>query len=885
MNPFRWALLRARAVLGRRALERDMKEELRTHLEQAEERFVARGMTRSDARNAALREFGNVAVIEEHARDARGMRVVESVTADIRFAFRYFARKPLATVTIVLVLALGIGANTALFTLLQAFMMRPAPGVPKDDTHVRIWAVQQGARGARWELSEFSYPEVEALAKRTETFTQLAAWSAEEVILQVPDRNLVRGIQAEFVSPDYWRTLGVPILAGPGYAVPGGAPDLAAVMSFALAVEVFGDAARAAGGQVILNEVPVRVVGVAPPRFEGAIADNGRPQLWLPVSAREVVAGSSPRWLEETRFSVFARLSPSVTRAAATAVAADVARRMLADSAAQAGIVRDARVVPLRAAPPVSSFDDDLIGFAAVGVIGLLILLIACTNVSSLLVASAVGRRHEIAVRLSLGASRARVLRQLLTESALLAFAGGAAGLLVCWWVTTAVSKREHVDIVPDMVTVAFTMAFALGTGMLFGLSPALHATRTGVATALKDSGSSVSGHSRMQRAFVVSQIVFSQPLLVLIAVMLATIVKERVTLPVEVMQRTIAAHFGSLDASRAANERLATIDKLVTEISEDGEVEAVLPEPQPFAMTTLSVPSTTGDTTRSFPVLMEGSAPGYFQMLGIPIVLGRDVSHADTNANEYPAVIGSDLARRIWGSESPVGKTLGATQGWESGPFDSSAVTIVGVYDQAVATERGHGVRLYTARGRHWRRDAFLIRTRGPASNYVPELRQLVRERAPGIPVVRLATLLDINRETGRQQLQILAASAAAGALALLLASIGLFAVIALAVGQRRREIGIRLALGARPSGVAGMFFVSGLRMSAIGLLLGLPVSILALDVGITQGVIIVPNFFSVSMVGAGVAMVVLAVAAAATWFPARKAATVDPASALKAE
>ena len=884
MNPFRWALLRARALFARRALERDMKEELRSHLEQAEQRFIARGMSRGEAHSAALREFGNVAVIEEDARDARGMRIVESVLADIRFAFRYFARKPLTTVTIVLVLALGIGANTALFSLLQAFTMRPAPGVPKDDAHVRLWALQQAARGARWELSEFSYPEVELLAKRTETFTQLAAWSAEEVIVQVPERNLVRGVNAEFVSPDYWQTLGVPIIAGSGYAVPDGAPDMAAVVSFALATEVFGDATRAAGGQIVVNEVPVRIVGVAPPRFEGAVADNGRPQMWLPLSARHGLARSSPRWLEETRFSVFARLSPSVTHAQASAVAADVTARMLADSAARSGVARGAQVVPLRAAPPVTSFDDDLIGFAAVGVIALLILLIACTNVSSLLVASAVGRRHEIAVRLSLGASRARVLRQLLTESALLAVAGGTAGLLVCWWIMTIVSKYENVNIVPDAMTVTFTMAFALGTGMLFGLSPALHATRVGVATALKDSGAAVSGHSRLQRAFVVSQIVFSQPLLVLIAVMLATILKERVTMPMAVLERTIIAQFRTLDEP-GVDKHAAAVEALSRMIADQPAVEAVMPEPAPFAMTTLIVPSTDGDTTKAVPILMEGSAPGYFRMLEIPIVLGRDVSHADTNANEYPVVIGSDFARRVWGDESPVGKTLAATQGWESGTFDSTGVTVVGVYDQEVATARGLGVRAYTARGKQWRRDAFLVRTRGPASNFVPEMRQLVRASLPGIPVARLATLLDINRETGRQQMQLLAASAAAGGLALLLASIGLFSVIALAVGQRRREIGIRLALGALPSGVTRMFFYSGLRMGAIGMLVGLPVSILALDFGISQGAIIVPNFFRVSTVGIAVATVVLTVAAAATWFPARKAAMVHPATALKAE
>ena len=884
MNPLRWAALRGRALLGRRALERDMKEEIRAHLEQAEERLVARGMSRTEAHDAALREFGNVGVIEETARDARGMRTAESVMADIRFALRYFARKPLTTITIVLVLALGIGVNTALFSLLQAFTMRPAPGVPKVDGHVRIWALQQPARGARWELSEFSYPEVEALAERKETFTDVAAWTSDEVIVQARERSLVRGVVAEFVSPSYWRTLGVSIHAGPGYAVPDGRPDLAVVLSHALAEEIFGQATKAVGEQLVVNDVGVRIVGVAPPRFEGAIADNGRPQMWFPVSARNALTPSSPLWLNETRFSVFARLAPSVTHAQASTVALDVTARVPADSAARAGRVRTAQVAPLRAAPPISSLDDDLIGFAAVGVIALLILLVACTNVSSLLVASAVGRRHEIAVRLSLGASRVRLLRQLLTESALLAVAGGTTGLLVCWWITTIVSKREHVDIVPDMVTVGFTMAFALGTGILFGLSPALHATRSDVATALKDSGASATGQSRLQRIFVVSQIVFSQPLLVMIAVLLATIMYDKATMPMSVMERTITARFGSANEWSAMNQRLGTVDELAAEIANESAVLAVVAEPRAFAVTAMHTAPVADTAKKPFQVLVEGAAPGYFEMLEVPLLLGRDVSLADTNAAEYPIVIGSDLARRIWGEENPIGRRLFATMGWEEGAVDSTAITVIGMYDAAVATTRGTGQRVYTAKGRQWRRDALLVRTRGPASAYVPQLRKFIQASAPGLPVTRLATLLDVDRQGRRERLQMMAASAGAGALALLLASIGLFAVISLAVGQRTREIGIRIALGARPLTVARMFFLSGLRLSALGLLIGLPISIAALRFGLRRGIILAP-VSNTPLVGIAIGLVVLAVAAAATWFPARKAATVDPALALKAD
>ena len=862
-----------------------MKEELRAHLEQAEERLVARGLSRIDARNAALREFGNVAAIEEDARDARGMRIVESVMADTRFAFRYFARKPLSTITIVLVLALGIGVNTALFSMLQAITMRPAVGVPKDASHVRFWALQQKTRGARWELSDFSYPEIEALASRPETFREVAAWTAEEVIVQSRERGLLRGINAEFVTPNYWRTLGVPIVAGPGYAAADGSRDMAVVISFGLAEEVFGQPANAIGEQVVINDVPVRIVGVAPPGFEGAVTDNGRPQLWFPLSARAEITRSSPAWLNEWRFSVFGRLAPSATHAQATAIARDVTTRLLPDSTARAGVIRNAQVSPLRAAPPVAALDEDLIAFAGAGVVTLLILLVACTNVSSLLIAAAVGRRHEIAVRLSLGASRARILRQLLTESALLSTAGGAAGLLVCWWITTIVSKREHIDMVPDLVTVGFTMAFAIGTGLIFGLSPALHATRAGLASTLKDSGTSSSGSSRLQRVFVVSQIVFSQPLLVIIAVLLLTVAKQKEKIPVSVMERVITATFRPLNETGAKTQSVDAVDALARQIAGEAAVKAVVPEPYPFGVTSLAVSrADTGKASGPFQILIEATAPGYFRMMEIPIVLGRDVMLADTNAAEYPVLVGTDVARQLWGEESPIGKTFRATTGWEHGRVDSASVTVVGVFDAKVAATRDKGRRLFTARGQQWRREALLIRTRGPARAFLPELRKFVQTSAPGVPVTQMATLLDIDRQNKRERLQMIAASSSAGALALLLASIGLFAVIALAVGQRRREIGIRIALGAEPRRVAAMFFRSGLRMSALGLLIGLPISVVALNVALRQG-LVTGIAVSWPFLAVSIATVVLAVAAAATWFPARKAATVDPALALKAE
>lgn len=896
----RAALRRLRAMMGRGAVENEMQEEIRAHLERATERMVARGMSPADARAAARREFGNVTVIEEDARDARGARWVESMAADFRFALRYFSRTPLTTATIVFVLALGIGVNSALFSVIQAFTVRPAPAIPKDDAHVRIYGQEQAAKGARWEYRGFTHPELLELQRRTETFSAVAAWHGHDVIMERADDGGARRLGAEFVTPNYWSVLGVALTSGPGFAPPvDDTPDFAAVISAALSEELFGGPAAAIGQPILVNDVPVRIVGVAPPRFQGAVPNNRRPGLWLPLSARAEIAKLSPQWLTTSQLSLFGRLAPAVTPEQATVIAQSVSSRWLPDSLLHQGAARTARVRPMSGVPATGP-DDSLIIFTAVGTIAILILLVACTNVSSLLVASAVGRRHEIAVRLSLGASRGRLLRQLVTESALLSVAGGAAGLLLYWWLTRLIgSLPTNVELTPDFGTIAFTMVFAIGTGILFGLSPALQATGAGVAAALKDSGTGATRRSRLQRSFVIAQIVFSQPLLVILATMLAITIGEAEKFPdASVADRVVSARFRPLfrggrscsvaagcESNRPTGMPSDDVAVLAARIATQPGVVSVVPEAAAFQIRNIATrPEDRASGPRAnevIPVHFEGTAPGYLELLQVPILLGRAPILADTAASEAAIVIGSDLARALWGSASPIGKRLASTD-WKAGARDSTSLVVVGVFDASYATTRGVDNRVYTAHGKRWRDDALLVRTSGPAQALVPSLREFIRAEAPNLPVTSTETLSDIGRRNRGEALQVAGGAAAAGALALLLASIGLYAVVSLAVGQRKREIGIRIALGGKPSRVAAMFFTSGVRLSAIALLIGLPLSVLGLK--LVSSMLIAPKL-NLFLLGLGIATVVLVVASAAAWLPARRAATVDPSLALRAE
>ena len=336
-----------------------------------------------------------------------------------------------------------------------------------------------------------------------------------------------------------------------------------------------------------MNEVPLRVVGVAPPRFQGALRDMDEPALWIPLSARADIARVSPRWLtDQAALSLFARLAPGASHAQATALAQQVVANALPDSAARVGMSRTANVLAMHAMPPGSDRNEMILAITVVMTIGALILLVGWMNVSSLMVAAALARRHEIAVRLSLGASRLRLLRQLVTESTLLALTGGAIGLLLAWWLLVWYEKTEidGIDVTPDAGTFAFVLAMAVATGILFGLSPALHATRGAVASAIRDSGTGTSGRSRLQRGFVVAQIALSQPLLVLLGTMISMVIAEYRPLSPEMSRHVITIGFRPLMRTGGPSQRGEAVDSLIPRIAERPEVVGVAPGAHGFA-------------------------------------------------------------------------------------------------------------------------------------------------------------------------------------------------------------------------------------------------------------------------------------------------------------
>jgi hypothetical protein len=313
--------------------------------------------------------------------------------------------------------------------------------------------------------------------------------------------------------------------------------------------------------------------------------------------------------------------------------------------------------------------------------------------------------------------------------------------------------------------------------------------------------------------------------------------------------------------------------------------VVSVVPEPETFALRRVVVADTLRDATAAVTVHLLGATAGYFGLTDVPILLGRDIEPADTMGDEMAVVIGSNLARTLWGDANPVGHTM-LPVGWQAGGVDSTAMRVVGVFDASRLPLEGPQTWLlaFTSHDKRWRQDALLIRTQGPAQAFRPALRTMIRAEAPGLPLTQLATFAELDAQLQKEVLLVDGAAGGAGALALLLACLGLYGIVALAVRQRTREIGIRMAVGAHPARVVRMFLASGMRVSVVALLIGLPVSLAGLRVLMSRDIAMAPQV-NVWLIGLGVGVVLLIMASAATWLPARHAARVDPATTLRVE
>jgi predicted permease len=642
---------------------------------------------------------------------------------------------------------------------------------------------------------------------------------------------------------------------------------------------------------VTVNGVTVTIIGVALPRFNGAVQSGENRRIWLPLSSWQLLDRVDPRAFTSPnarRFEAVARLAPGVSVANAVPAVRGVAARV--DAEANREIRRTwsgtADVVRLRGLIDLTRYARERgptsVAFTAIAV---LILLVCTTTVSSLLVGGAVARRYEIGVRLALGASRTRIVRQMLTEIGILALAGGALGM----WVFGALAKlieaaRDGFDVSPNWATTAFTFSYAVAAAMLAGLSPALHAARAGLAEVLKDSPTGATLKSRLQRTFVVAQIAIAQPLMVVLAAVTANVFSEIPALSnTSVRERLVIAEVDTrLNRTVNGSDR---IPDLVLRLAGIPGVERVLPIGYGESGASLErSPSVAADSAPIVPVSADAFnvPPGYFAAFGVPILHGRDFVASDTLSAIMPVIVDRRLATLLLGSSTPVGRRIRWLSRADEPPTELEIVGIIDMENQNNTLEYPTDLAtMFIPFRRRWE-GRFLIRTSGPAEPLIPTILTTAAEEARMLPVVRIETLARFDRRTRNGRLQAFGAGTMCGMIVLVLASVGLYAMLSLALEQRRREIGIRVALGAAANDVVMMFFTRGMGVTMVGLAIGLPLSL--------AGLALVTHLNGMSWVhlprsAAIVTLVVVAVASLASWVPARRAASVDPVLALRAE
>ena len=916
---------RLRSVLRRARVEQELDDEIRDHIERRVAADVARGVAPDQARQAALRAFGGIEQAKEACRDARRVNVIEHTVQDLRFASRHFARAPVVTATMIGIFALGIGFSTALLLFIQSFVSGPVPGISRQESLVRIRGIDR-TRPGRAIGREFSYPEYREYAAQRALFSAVAAWTSYDMVFDVePGQANPQSGAATYVTGGYFQVLGLRPVLGAGLPIEANdadpAPPLVGVISHALWERHLDRSPDVIGRTMKVNGVIITIAGVAPRRFAGARTGGSQMRVWMPLGTRPLVqrTTSTLSSYDDARFGLAARLQPGVraeqTRAIVETIAARTAQQMTTGST---GLVASTDVVPMIASnyfPPSSDNAEGSAGRFLSVLFPVLILLITCTNVSALLAGLGVARRREIAVRLALGAGRRRVVRQLVTETVMLAMAAGALGLLVIWLLLRVFEANiPDLSIAIDWRGLAFTFSLALVAGVLFGLSPALHATRLGLLEALKDSaGVVVARRLRLQSALVVAQIAFTQPALLGMGSVLLEMRSDLRELPAQPhadrileVRFNVNPRYGSLDDHREhtlvrLQERLAAVpgvegvvrqeivDSFDVEVHPADTVAGLEPAP-PQQVRAIAAPA------------------GYFPLMGISFVRGRDFDAAERSpARGRPAgipergersgidtgaiVIGSGLARRLWGGADAIGRRLVSVGRNLRGV---RTFTIVGVVDDATTDARDHGGRHPELPGS--RRDGarifmpwvhttghLLVRTRGAAEHLLPAIRAAAVDEAPELPIVSARTIAAVEASERRSVFAAIYAAGGTGALALLLSAIGLYAVVAFAVGQRVREIGIRTALGAGSRQVVRLFVRRGLSLCLFGLVIGLLLGIAGVRViSAVQGSEPPTGILGLSVL---VAVFVIGVALVASWIPARSAARIDPLAALRVE
>ena len=831
--------------------------------------------------------------------------VITKMFQDLRYSIRALLKRPGFTAIVVTTLALGIGVNAALFTVFNIFL-RPKP-VQDPESIVRL-TFEGGRREDR-----FSFPDYTYIRDHNQSFSQVIAALEEEKFLLGENRPHVEPeeILGNFVSDNYFAMLGGSTYLGRTFtpeenSVPG--RDAVVVLSHRFWQRRFGADAQLVGRSLLLNGKPFTVIGVTNPSFIGLRYEM--PDIWLPLAMRgavptvhfEEVAPEKRDWYAGREFqwlTVHARLKPNTTVAQARS-----------EMDLLLGQLHPEATIGSRATIGVESIDDVRPENEVWGVMALvlgasgLVLLIACFNIANMQLARAISRQKEIGVRLCLGASRWRLIRQLVTESLLLAVCGGVAGVFLAWWslnlfLTVVLARysggdvsRLALDLSPDARVLAFSFGLALLSGLAFGLVPALRATRPDLIGVIKSEGTSTSGRSarsRLSGALVVAQVSICFVLLIPAGLLLRSVQRVLASDPGYEANKLLSVGY-SLELSGYDDGRAKTFQQqLIARLASLPGVERVSLEREFDGRTIISLLDQGGSGPKQFSrVPVEAIPATYLETIGTPLTLGRNFTADEVYAKAPVVIVSESTARNLWAGESALGKLLRIEEPLRNGGTNvvAASAQVVGVArdNQMFRVGQTPPLFVYLPGATPGEIDTtLLVRASADAAS----VKDLVRREAYALePVLRLR--LTTFAERIAKDESVLSASAAShgatflGTLALLLASAGLYGVMAWSVVQRTREIGIRMALGAQGHNVLALVLRQGMKLVLLGIVIGVPASLAAARLlsSLMFG-LVGTDALTVIVITALLTLVTLV----ACYLPARRATRVDPLETLRYE
>ena len=899
MGPRHWLYtipLRLRSLFRWTQADQELDDELRDHLERKTQEYVAQSMTQEEAHRRARLDLGGIEQTKEKCRDVRRVNWIQDFVEDLRFGLRMLWKSPGFTAVVVLTLALGVGANTAIFSMVNALLLRPLP-VP-DPQQVVVLAFQQGNGGVG---HHFSVPEYRDIAGQTsDAFSGVFGYWFGIDGLSINGR--ADRILTNYVTGSFFSTLRIKPLLG-RFVVPGEGEtpnaDAVIVLSYEYWRARCDSDPSIVGRKVLVDGQPVTVIGVTPREFYGITAPL-HIQAYLPLGML-TLEGNAPDFMQNRTLrsmSVGARLLPGRTVAQSGAALAMAAHRMAQQYPAAEKATRLMAFPELRARPdPDPNNTMLLISGLLLGLVAM-ILLLACLNVANILLVRATIREGEMAIRAALGAGRTRLIRQLLTESILFALIGAAAGLVLGRWVSYMISSVDlHTDLLVrldfpvDWRVFAYTLGAALLTGMIIGVVPAFRASRTDVNTLLHQAGRGMfSRKRRLHSSLVVAQVAGSLVLLIIAGLFVRSLkIAQRSDLGFDPRQVVdISMDPGEIGYNEV--QGLAFYKNLLDRArSLPGVEHAGLTSAIPLSYygdaDSLTIQGYHPDVGQQQPhAMFSVITPGYLDTLRIPLISGRSFTEADSAKSPYVAIINQTMAQRYWPNQDPLGGHF------SMGRDPKHSIEVVGVAKNSRVTGVTGNIvpNFYVPLQQHYASgltslQTLVVRVNGNPAATVPQLEGVVRSLAPDLPAFDAQPMLRaIDTLNGLLIFQWGAVLVGTlGGLGLVLSIVGVYGVLSYSVSQRRQEIGIRIALGAPAGSILTRVLREGALLVGIGLAIGIACALAASKV--------VESFLTVSpsdpITYISVTAVLTAAALAACYVPARRAMRVDPMVALRYE